>query len=111
MKVTELQNIIQSGGGNYSNGKLAEYNKGYMVSVEDILKVNIKSVSLVNLSKIIGYIVKEYKYKNLGFWMDNNMLYIDKSVNIPNLEDAVKIGVSNKQLAIWDCNLNESITL
>ena len=111
MRVNELQTIIRNGGGNYSNGKLIEYNNGYMVSVEDILKVNITSVSLVNLSKIIGYIVNGYKYKNLGFWIDNNMLYIDKSINIPNLEDAVKIGVSNKQLAIWDCNLNESITL
>lgn len=111
MKVTELQNIITNGGGNYSNGKLVEYSNGYMVSIQDIVKINLKSISTLNVLKIVDNIVNEYKYKNLGFWIDNNMLYIDKSVNIPNLDDAVKIGASNKQLAIWNCNSNESITL
>ncbi len=119
MRINTLECILLNGGGNYSNGELIEYNSGYMVSIKDIVKINLEAVSTLNVLKVIDNIISTFDIEDTdciyGFWIDRvnkqSSLYIDISINIPNLEDAVKIGVSNKQLAIWDCNLNESITL
>ena len=46
-----------------------------------------------------------------GFWIDSGSMYIDMSLNVFNLEDAMQVAKSTNQIAIWDCNLNESIIL
>ena len=121
MKITTLETILLNGGGNYqakcdySNGKLIEYNSGYMVSIKDIVKINLKAVSTLNVLKVVDNIIDTFNIEDTdtvyGFWVDNGSLYIDMSLNIFNLEDAMQVARSTHQLAIWDCNLNESITL
>ena len=45
----------------------------------------------------------------IGFWLDNNDLYVDVSINIDNLSEAIKIAQENKQLAIYNCRKGETI--
>jgi hypothetical protein len=45
----------------------------------------------------------------IGFWLDNNDLYVDLSINIDNLNEAIEIAQKNKQLAIYNCMKGESI--
>lgn len=115
MKITTLETILLNGGGNYSNGELIEYNNGYMVSIKDIVKINLEAVSTLNVLKVVDNIIDTFNIQDTdaiyGFWIDNGSLYIDMSLNIFNLDDAVQVANSTNQIAIWDCNLNESITL
>ena len=115
MRITTLEKILLNGGGNYSNGELIDYNNGYMVSIRDIVKINLDAVSTLNVLKVIDNIINTFDIKETdavyGFWIDSGSMYIDISINIFNLKDAVQVAKSTSQLAIWDCNLNESITL
>jgi hypothetical protein len=47
----------------------------------------------------------------LGGWVHDNKVYLDVSINIPNLEDAIYYGMYNDQDAIWDCANNKEIIL
>jgi RNAse (barnase) inhibitor barstar len=47
----------------------------------------------------------------LGGWVHDNKVYLDVSINIPNLEDAIYYGMNNDQDAIWDCANNKEIIL
>jgi hypothetical protein len=47
----------------------------------------------------------------LGTWLDANTIYLDVSVNVQNLEDAVKLGHEYGQLAIYDVLNREAITM
>ena len=108
MKVNELKAILNNGGGNYSEGKLINYSTGYMVSIEDVVKIN-KKVSILNICKIVNHLIKNYQ--NLGFWVNGGFIYIDNSININSLKKARTIGKLYNQLAIWDCNNNTEIQI
>lgn len=49
----------------------------------------------------------------LGFWLDENTsrLYVDPIVNVEKLADAMNLGASNGELAIWDIALAREIRL
>lgn len=47
----------------------------------------------------------------LGGWVNENQVYLDVSINIPNLEDAIYYGMYNNQIAIWDCANAKEIKL
>lgn len=113
MKINELNTIIKNGGGNYctENNKLVTYNKGYMVSTCDIVKINIHEVSMVNTCKIISHLLKQYEGINFGFWVNEGFLYIDISINILNINSAQNLAIKNNQIAIWDCVNNEEIKI
>lgn len=115
MKITTLETILLNGGGNYSNGELVEYNNGYMVSIRDIVKINLNAVSTLNVLKVVDNIINTFSIEDTdavyGFWIDNGSLYIDMSLNVFNLEDAMQVAKSTNQISIWDCKLNESIIL
>ena len=50
--------------------------------------------------------------KNLvGYWIENNVVYIDSVLHIGNIEDAIKTAKNYNQLAVWDCENNQSIYL
>jgi hypothetical protein len=44
-----------------------------------------------------------------GAWIDEDILYLDNSVNIADLETAIAFGHANKQIAIWDVTNGKSI--
>ena len=48
----------------------------------------------------------------LGFWMDQNILYIDISKHFNKKQDAINFGIKNNQKAIYNIkdNKNEFIT-
>jgi len=47
----------------------------------------------------------------LGGWVNENQVYLDVSINIPNLENAIYYGMYNHQNAIYDCANNKTIFL
>jgi hypothetical protein len=46
-----------------------------------------------------------------GAWIDEDILYLDNSVNIASLDIAIAFGHANKQIAIWDVVNGKSIYL
>ena len=46
-----------------------------------------------------------------GAWIDEDILYLDNSVNIQSLDIAIAFGHANKQIAIWDIANGKSIRL
>ena len=48
---------------------------------------------------------------NWGIWSNDGKLYFDLSVNVSDLNEALKFGQQNQQLAIWDCKSSRCISL
>lgn len=46
-----------------------------------------------------------------GVWLEDNMYYIDKSLHIEDLREALQVAKEHNQLAIWDWKNNCSIYL
>ena len=44
-----------------------------------------------------------------GGWVNGNQVFLDVSINVPDLEQAIYLGITNNQEAIFDCALNTSI--
>ena len=103
MKKEELMKIIAQGGATLDkNLQNFENNNGYMVSIYGCEKV----YKLDELDKIIQD-VKEYQktLKNnefIGIWVDNELVYLDKSKHYSKKDKAILTGIKNKQLAIYD---------
>ena len=85
-----------------SDFKSAAFNSGYMVSLQDYefqTSIELLSSELLEEYRMIAMENNAY----IGFWLDNNDLYVDLSINIDNLNEAIKIAQENKQLAIYNC--------
>ena len=110
MNKQELIKAIQDNGGATltSDFKSAAFNSGYMVSLENYeFKTSIEHLSSELLEEYQTIANDNQAY--IGFWLDNDDLYVDISINIDNLNDAIKIAQENKQLAIYNCEKGESI--
>ena len=46
-----------------------------------------------------------------GTWLHDKKIYIDKNIQVNDLEEAIKIGRENHQLAIYDYKEHKEITL
>lgn len=99
-------------------------NNGGLTLAADYKKANNKSgfyVSKLGYERIISFNtladnLKEYKSKlqkneYVGLWLNNGMLYIDITKHYKNKKEAIKIGIKNKQLAIYDIKNNCDIEL
>jgi hypothetical protein len=89
-------------------------NDGYMVSIqgfeEQYYYEDFESKDLKNfVAKNAIHFAAGNRF--IGGWVDDKLVYLDVSVNIKNLEKAIYTGISNNQLAIYDCESNVSITL
>lgn len=84
---------------------------GYMVSLRD--NEEIIPCHEVNSDTIPGYLARHSLPNDayLGGWIDADNVYLDISVNIPNIEDALNLARDNSQLAIYDLSNGESIYL
>lgn len=104
--------IIEDGGITLnSDGKIAELKNGYMVSLDGYEK-KLKSIKLVDLKQVKSYLKTAKKLNAyVGFWLDDNTIYLDISININNKKIALKTAKENKQLAIFNCKKKESIYL
>jgi hypothetical protein len=100
------QAIIKNGGASLTgNLKKATFQKGYLVAIEEFNK-NIKTLDDLTIKDI-----KKFKKiaKKLGavvgFYTrdDDGSIDIDISINISDIQEAIKTGRKENQEAIFDC--------
>jgi hypothetical protein len=87
---------------------------GYMVSIPDCEK-KVK-LSNFNPSIVSSFIHRNKKYLSnsrtyIGTWINKDYVYLDVSINLMNLRVAKTFGISSNQIAIFDVNKFETITL
>lgn len=114
MKIEDIKKIIENKGETLTKElKKASINGGYMVSLEGTeIQKNINDIN--GIKKAIEEKQETIKNKNnlyIGLWVDNNIMYIDISINIIDKVDALEFAKYNKQLAVYDLKNNDSIYL
>lgn len=114
MEIEDIKKIIKNGGATLTSElKKAELKNGFMVSLEGT-ETQTQGNNYKAIIKAIEEKQKLIKDKNnlyIGLWLDNNIMYIDISINIINKVEALEFGKKNKQLAIYDLVNNDSIYL
>jgi len=112
---TLIHELALAGGFSY-NTTTGESNPstGYMVSLsgfeeqfyfDDLENKDIKQYFV----KHVKQLCKEESF--LGGWVDDNKVYLDISINIDSLEQAIFTGIVNNQRAIYDCANSKDIVL
>ena len=101
-----INNLIKNGGGTLHKGKLVKFENGYMVAIKDFEKV----IKLDDHESIAQYIAI-HSDKLIGFWVNENKLYLDVVQNITNYHMAILEGLKQNQKAIWDCEECKEIWL
>ena len=86
---------------------------GYMVSVNDITKISEDELTASKLAGIVRFYYSAVQKSNhyFGLWSYSGLVYIDISVNIQSLDQAIQIGRENKQISIFDVQNNDVIML
>ena len=114
INLTNDQNII--GGTLNFDAQTVQFDKGYFVSkkapsiILDLPKF--KELTIDQISELLKKLYfKASSSDYLGFWIDDQKIYIDLSTHIVNRSQAINFGLSQDQLAIWDCFYNQSIDL
>jgi fructokinase len=82
---------------------------GYSVAVADTQN----SFGNYGAAKVVSYANKHNEIKALGGWYNskNGQFYYDAVIIVDSLEEALKIGRENNQLAIFDLNNMQEIEL
>lgn len=107
-----IKKIIDNKGATLDkNLKAINKNCGYMVS-----KIGYEKTFSINELDELEKSIREYQklLKNneyIGIWIDNNIIYLDISKHYLALDKAKKVGIKNKQLAIYDLKNEKSIDL
>ena len=114
MKLEDIKRIIENGGDTLTSElKKAKLTRGYMVSLEGA-ESQVKGDDYQAIIKAIEEkqeIIKDKNNMYIGLWLDNNIMYIDISININDKVEALEFGKRNKQIAIFDLVNNGSIYL
>lgn len=109
--------IIGTGGATY-NLLTGEFNpdRGFMVSIkghEDVSKFNVNNLqyTIARYIRIKADLILSGENQELflGAWVDGEDLYLDVSIHIESRAEAIRVAISNEQIAYYDCNLGESI--
>ena len=93
--------------------KKLDKKSGFMVSILGLEKT-IQKKDINTLDNIImeyKKIIENKKNMYIGFWIDNDLIYIDISKHVEKKQNAVNFGIKNKQLAIYDIKNNTCIDL
>lgn len=86
-------------------------NNGFMVSIMGMEKT-FDPCDLTNIEKtIIDYKNRLKASQFIGLWQHDGLVYVDISRHYTNKQDAIKNGILNKQLAIYDLSKNKDILL
>lgn len=102
--------ILKNGGLTLDkNFNRIDKNSGFMVSIEGFER-KLEHFTYEDVKAVVN----EYKSLlkgclYLGFWIDENVLYIDISKWFRDKSEALKFGKQNKQIAIYNIKTNESI--
>jgi hypothetical protein len=91
-------------------------NKGYFVSLKSpSIKLTINQIQTITKYDLCDLLrnlyFKSTSLDYIGFWLNKDICHIDISRYISNLDEAIKIGLKNDQLAVWDCENSKEITL
>ena len=109
-----IENILENKGATLTKTlRKSSLKTGYMVSLKGY-EVIIKASQSTKLFYEIGRAnAKAENVENsyVGVWIEKELAYIDVSVNIKKLEQALQFGIDNEQLAIYDIENNKVITL
>ena len=110
----ELLNKIFTDGGfsvQVASGSIPS--SGYMVSLQGCEEVY--HTEDITDDTIPGYItrIKELLLPGayFGAWLDGSKVYLDVSINLDNLQDALDLARNNSQLAIYNLEDGDSIYL
>ena len=115
--IKNIDNIIKEGGVTIDReGKPFQLKSGFFTSIEGMEQTY--NINNINIQKLKFNIIQNLQYINiyknmfLGFWMDQNILYIDISKHFNKKQDAINFGIKNNQKAIYNIkdNKNEFIT-
>lgn len=107
-----LANIIKNNGGVTLNIDGTEFkaNNGYMVSLKDTEVIVSAGTIDEELKRyffdLAGKAGDDHK---IGYWLDNGRIYIDISVHVGDLDEAMRLAIENDQLAIFDLGNLETI--
>lgn len=91
-----------------------QYKNGYMVSLYGLeTKIPLGEAYSKKTMQVLRQYRKLAKRYNgsLGLWIEKGTLFIDVSINIANKAEAIKVGIDNKQLAIYDIVNDQTINL
>lgn len=114
MELKDIKKIIENKGETLNKElKKADINGGFMVSLEGT-ETQTQGDDYQAINQAIKEKQEIIKNKNnlyIGLWLDNNIMYIDISININDKVEALEFAKYNKQLAIYDLENNDSIYL
>lgn len=114
MELKDIKKIIENKGATLTKElKQAEIKRGFMVSLEGA-ETQAKGDDYQAIKKAIEdkqEIIKDKNNMFIGLWLDNDIMYIDISINIIDKVEALEFAKYNKQLAIYDIINNDSIYL
>lgn len=110
--INKLFNYAIKNGGATINPKkqIINLKKGFQVSKKDCYVIDVDKKSEC-LQKITNVLNKIDKNEFCGLWIDKSKLYIDISINITDKQKAVEMGLSLKQLSIYDWQQKTCINL
>lgn len=114
MELKDIKKIIENKGETLTKElKKADINGGFMVSLEGTeTQTQGDDYQAINQAiKEKKEIIKNSNNMYIGLWFDNNIMYIDISINIQNKTEALELAKYNKQLAIYDLENNNSVYL
>lgn len=108
--------ILANGGATWRPGSdAAQPQNGYMVSVRDAEYT--LPVSEFSDSDVERYTAKYFNTVNqsanryFGAWVNDGVVFLDVSVHLSNRDDAIRRGVAEKQLSIFDLNVGRDVSL
>ena len=82
---------------------------GYAVAVADTQN----SFGNAGMAKVAAYISKHPEINAIGGWYnsENKQYYFDATIVVNDLQEAIRLGKANKQIAIFDLNNMQEIRL
>lgn len=97
-----VKHIMKNGGATFTSTlEHANLKKGYMVSLPDHEQVvSLETAHTTDLDKFTSLAKSLNGF--VGTWLSKGKVYLDISVNILDLEEALRLGKEWKQLAIYD---------
>lgn len=113
MKTSNIIKQVNKNGGatltsNLNNNRLKG---GYMVSLRGYerryKKMGACFTKALNQYSTLAKSLNAY----VGLWVDNGLIYLDLSINVKDKEKAIKKGLDNKQLAIYNISDGSYIRL
>lgn len=107
MNAKQLKNAVKKNNGATltSNGKRANIKTGFIVSEEKHgLIIGLREFYALTDKRLNALKDKAQKLGAfLGFWVNENKVYIDFNKHISDKAQAIAYGKEQKQLAIWSC--------